>query len=106
MPRRSASGADSGDNAKNCNLKIGFFGALTGDAANLGINIQNGAKLAIDQYNEKNADCKVTLVSLESVAELARRGEHEGTLDPGRFRMTIEIEGVPAPDPNPPAPSS
>jgi MOSC domain-containing protein len=39
----------------------------------------------------------VTLVSLESVAELARRGEHEGTLDPGRFRMTIEIEGVSAP---------
>ena len=39
----------------------------------------------------------VTLVSLESVAELARRGEHEGTLDPGRFRMTIEIEGVPTP---------
>jgi uncharacterized protein len=39
----------------------------------------------------------VTLVSLESVAELARRGEHEGVLDPGRFRMTIEIEGVSAP---------
>ena len=39
----------------------------------------------------------VTLVSLESVAELARRGEHEGALDPGRFRMTIEIEGVGAP---------
>jgi hypothetical protein len=39
----------------------------------------------------------VTLVSLESVAELAHRGKHEGTLDPGRFRMTIEIEGVSAP---------
>lgn len=39
----------------------------------------------------------VTLVSLESVAELARRGRHDGGLDPGRFRMTIEIEGVSAP---------
>ena len=39
----------------------------------------------------------VTLVSLESVAELARRGAHDDTLDPGRFRMTIEIEGVSAP---------
>jgi hypothetical protein len=39
----------------------------------------------------------VTLVSLESVAELARRGERDGALDPGRFRMTIEIEGVSAP---------
>lgn len=64
--------ANGGDNAKNCNLKIGFFGALTGDAANLGINIQNGAKLAIDQYNEKNADCKVTLVSLDSQGDPAQ----------------------------------
>ena len=39
----------------------------------------------------------VTLVSLESVAELARRGGRDGPLDPGRFRMTIEIEGVAAP---------
>ncbi|MGA9162046.1 MAG: MOSC domain-containing protein [Actinomycetota bacterium] len=39
----------------------------------------------------------VTLVSLESVAELARRGAHDGPLDPGRFRMTIEVEGVSAP---------
>jgi uncharacterized protein YcbX len=36
----------------------------------------------------------VTLVSLESVAELARQGGHDGPLDPGRFRMTVEIEGV------------
>ena len=43
----------------------------------------------------------VTLVSLESVAELARAGAHDGAhdgpLDAGRFRMTIEIEGVSAP---------
>lgn len=39
----------------------------------------------------------VTLVSLESVAEVARRGEHPGTLDPARFRMTLEIDGVSAP---------
>ena len=39
----------------------------------------------------------VTLVSLESVAELARRGGHDGELSPGRFRMTIEIEGVAEP---------
>ncbi len=39
----------------------------------------------------------VTLVSLESVAELARQGGHEGELASGRFRMTIEIEGVDGP---------
>jgi len=39
----------------------------------------------------------VTLVSLESVAELGERGHHDGRLDPGRFRMTIEIEGASQP---------
>src|SRR5262245_24853655 len=39
----------------------------------------------------------VTVVSLESVAELAEHGDHKGQLDPGRFRMTIEIEGVSMP---------
>jgi hypothetical protein len=39
----------------------------------------------------------VTLVSLESVAELGRRGGHVGALDAGRFRMTIEIQGVSGP---------
>lgn len=36
----------------------------------------------------------VTLVSLESVAELARQGGNDGELSPARFRMTIELEGV------------
>lgn len=56
----------TGTGTDKCGLKIAFFGALTGDAANLGINIQNGAKLAVEQYNEKNADCKVELVEKDS----------------------------------------
>lgn len=69
----TTSGAGStGDGSAACDLKIGFFGALTGDAANLGINIKNGAKLAIDQYNEKNADCKVTLVDFDSEGDPAK----------------------------------
>jgi uncharacterized protein len=36
----------------------------------------------------------VTLVSRESVRELARRGGVDEDLSPARFRMTIEIEGV------------
>ncbi|KRE52920.1 transporter [Phycicoccus sp. Soil748] len=58
--------AGSGSGGKACDLKIGFFGALTGDAANLGINIKNGAELAVTQYNEKHADCKVSLTSFDS----------------------------------------
>jgi branched-chain amino acid transport system substrate-binding protein len=56
----------SSSGGQACDLKIGFFGALTGDAANLGINIKNGAELAVNQYNEKNPNCKVTLVSFDS----------------------------------------
>lgn len=38
----------------------------------------------------------VTLVSLESVSELAQRGGRQ-SVDPGRFRMTIEVQGVDQP---------
>jgi len=68
----SACGGTTGNNtgsdgaSKNCDLKIAYFGALTGDAANLGINIKNGVELAVNQYNEKNANCKVQLVSFDS----------------------------------------
>ncbi len=45
---------------------IAFFGALTGSAANLGINIKNGAELAVNEFNKGNPNCKVTLVQLDS----------------------------------------
>jgi branched-chain amino acid transport system substrate-binding protein len=72
----------SGSGGDKCGLKLAFFGALTGDAANLGINIKNGAKLAVEQYNEKNASCKVEL------------GEHDSQGDekqaPGLARNVIK----------------
>jgi branched-chain amino acid transport system substrate-binding protein len=43
-----------------------MFGALTGDAANLGKIIRNGIQLAVDEYNEENADCKVTIEDYDS----------------------------------------
>lgn len=57
--------AGGGDGDK-CGLKIAFFGALTGSAANLGINIKNGAALAVEQYNEENPDCQVILHEADS----------------------------------------
>jgi branched-chain amino acid transport system substrate-binding protein len=35
-------------------VAIGFVGALTGDNANLGVNIRDGAKVAIDEWNKKS----------------------------------------------------
>jgi branched-chain amino acid transport system substrate-binding protein len=60
------SSGDSGSGSKKCDLVLGFVGAQTGDNAALGINISNGAQLAVDEYNKKNADCKVTLKKFDS----------------------------------------
>lgn len=62
---------DVGSNAA-CDLKIGFFGPLTGDAAGLGIHMRNGTKLAIDQYNKDNPDCKVNLEPYDSQGDPAK----------------------------------
>jgi branched-chain amino acid transport system substrate-binding protein len=72
----TACGGSNNDNAsssgKTCGLKLGFFGALTGDAANLGKSIREGAALAVDQYNKANADCKVTLTNYDSQGDPAQ----------------------------------
>jgi branched-chain amino acid transport system substrate-binding protein len=52
-------------------LKIGFFGALTGPDADLGKAIKNGAALAISQYNAANPKVKVTLVDFDSQGDPA-----------------------------------
>jgi hypothetical protein len=47
-----------------------------------------------DRPGDGNDVRPVTLVSLASVEELARRGESETPLDPRRFRMTFELDGL------------
>lgn len=61
-----SSGSDTASGGDACGSKIAFFGALTGSSAALGINENNGVKLAVDKYNKENANCKVELVSLDS----------------------------------------
>ena len=61
----SDSGNGSGDSGAACDLKLAFFGPETGPAAGLGKPIIQGAKLAVDQYNE-DADCEVKLVNYDS----------------------------------------
>lgn len=57
-----ATGGDDGGGG-DCAASIAFLGPQTGDYANLGINIVNGAKLALDQYE---GDCDVTLEEFDS----------------------------------------
>jgi len=62
--------AETGSQA--CDLKIGFFGALSGENAGLVTPMKNGAALALDKYNAAHADCKVTLVDYDSQGDPAK----------------------------------
>ncbi len=79
----SETGNQGGD--QNCDVAIGFFGALTGDAANLGKNIKNGVQLAVDQHNE-NADCQVKLEEFDSQGDPAQA--------PGLAKKAIDSKAV------------
>lgn len=69
---------DNGDNAGDnggakTEVTIAYVGPLTGDAANLGINIRDGAKTAIEEYNKKSdAKYKVTLKEFDTQGDPAQ----------------------------------
>lgn len=65
--------ASSGSGGVKCSgLSLGFFGALTGDSANLGINERNGASLAIKKFNAANKDCQIKLEEFDSQGDPAQ----------------------------------
>ncbi len=68
----SACGGTSDSSSAPTSVEIGFFGALTGDSANLGQNIKKGAQLAVDQYNAGNPKTKVTLREFDSQGDPAQ----------------------------------
>ena len=51
--------AGGGGGIKCSGIKLAFLGALSGDNGNLGQNMVNGAKIAIDAFNKKNPACQV-----------------------------------------------
>ena len=61
----STSTTSNGGSGK-CGFEIGFFGALTGSAANLGVNIEQGVALAVQQYNAKNGANCITVKKFDS----------------------------------------
>jgi branched-chain amino acid transport system substrate-binding protein len=61
----------SGGNSK-CGYELAYFGALTGPSANLGVNIEQGFELAIDQYNDKNGANCVTVKKFDSQGDPAK----------------------------------
>lgn len=51
---------------------LAYVGPLTGDAGNLGVNIRNGAKTAIDEYNKKAGKYHVTLKEFDTQGDPAQ----------------------------------
>lgn len=68
----STSTAGGSGGSKNCGYELAFFGALTGSSANLGVNIEQGAELAVDQYNDKNGKNCVTIKKADSQGDPAK----------------------------------
>ena len=62
----NSSSSSTSSSSKGCGYKIAFFGALTGSAANLGVNIEQGAELAVKQYNDKNGAGCITMAKFDS----------------------------------------
>jgi branched-chain amino acid transport system substrate-binding protein len=67
-------GSSNGDNAASgdCGGKIAIFGAFTGDNAGLVLPSLNGAKLAIKQHNDANADCQIEMVEFDTQGDPAQ----------------------------------
>lgn len=68
----NSASTSSGNSSKNCGFEIGYFGALTGSAANLGVNIEQGAELAVDQYNDKNGKGCIAIKKFDSQGDAAK----------------------------------
>ncbi|YAL81947.1 branched-chain amino acid ABC transporter substrate-binding protein [Dermacoccaceae bacterium W4C1] len=58
----------AGDGKAKCssNTTLAYVGAMTGDNAQLGINIYNGVQLAINEHNKANPDCQVKFKKVDT----------------------------------------
>ncbi len=53
-------------------VTIGFVGAKTGDNANLGLNIRDGVKLAVEEANAEGGDVRINLKEFDTAGDPAQ----------------------------------
>ena len=61
-----------GESSEGGEFAIAYVGPLTGDAGNLGVNIRNGVKVAVEEFNEANPDIKITLKEFDTQGDPAQ----------------------------------
>jgi branched-chain amino acid transport system substrate-binding protein len=64
--------AEGGSTNGKKTVAIGFVGPLTGDNANLGVNIRDGAKVAIDEWNKKTTKFTYQLKEFDTQGDPAQ----------------------------------
>ncbi|MGL4306130.1 MAG: branched-chain amino acid ABC transporter substrate-binding protein [Mycobacteriaceae bacterium] len=62
-------------NATCSSVSLAMAGALTGPDAALGINIVNGAQLAIDKHNKANVNCQVSLKRFDTEGDAQKASQ-------------------------------
>ncbi|NNG41207.1 branched-chain amino acid ABC transporter substrate-binding protein [Flexivirga sp. ID2601S] len=64
----------AGDGKAKCspNTTIAYVGAMTGDNAQLGINIYNGVQLAINEHNKANPGCQVKFIKSDTEGDATK----------------------------------
>jgi branched-chain amino acid transport system substrate-binding protein len=68
----SSSASAGGGGGANCGKNLAFLGATTGSAGALGLNMVGGIKLALDDYNKANPDCKISLKVFDSQGDATK----------------------------------
>lgn len=81
----AGSGGDGGG-GEVAEYSIAYVGPLTGDAANLGVLIRNGAKVAVDQFNDAHDDIHVTLKTFDTQGDPAQA--------PGQFDKYVTDDSI------------
>jgi branched-chain amino acid transport system substrate-binding protein len=85
----SSGGSSSGGGSAALNL--GFMGAQTGPDAQLGINISNGVKLALEQHNAKSGVTKVNLITYDT------QGDPAQATNQAKKAITDKVVGIVGP---------
>ncbi|WP_186315559.1 ABC transporter substrate-binding protein [Catellatospora sichuanensis] len=76
-----------------CNLKVGFFGALTGGDAEPVTPMADGAALALLDHNREHPDCPMTLAEFDTGSESAAEAAARAVRDPSVVAMVGPVFG-------------
>ena len=75
VPTDAARAADTGKATCPQGTEIAYAGAQTGANAQLGINILDGVKTAVQEHNKANPNCQVTLKTFDTVGDPTRHAQ-------------------------------